>query len=217
MKAVVASAMPDGEAVFTEEMLRFAKHYGFQPKACRPYRAKTKGKIERSISYLRHNFFYGRQFRDLEDLNNQLRLWLEQTANSRIHGTTHEIPNIRLQQEVAHLKPLNADLFVPVVNLSRRVTHDGYVSYNGNDYSLPEGVIRAPVEIHASPTHIGLYQQGKLIATHRVLPGRGERMLIPGHRHPSREIQKYGRLDNWENDSIKVERRSLEIYEEVLR
>jgi len=58
MKAVVASAMPDGEAVFTEEMLRFAKHYGFQPKACRPYRAKTKGKIERSISYLRHKFFF---------------------------------------------------------------------------------------------------------------------------------------------------------------
>jgi transposase len=43
MKAVVASAMPDGEAVFTEEMLRFARHYGYQPKACRPYRAKTKG------------------------------------------------------------------------------------------------------------------------------------------------------------------------------
>jgi transposase len=217
MKAVVASAMPDGEAVFTEEMLRFARHYGFQPKACRPYRAKTKGKIERSVSYLRHNFFYGRQFRDLADLNKQLGLWLEQTANSRIHGTTHEIPKIRLQQEAAHLKPLNADFFMPVVNLSRRVTHDGYVAYNGNDYSLPEGVIRAPVEIRASPTHIELYQQGKLLATHRVLPGRGERMLIPGHRHPSREMQKYKRMDNWENDFVKVERRSLEIYEEVLR
>jgi hypothetical protein len=217
MKAVVASAMPDGEAVFTEEMLRFARHYGFQPKACRPYRAKTKGKIERSVSYLRHNFFYGRQFRDLADLNKQLGLWLEQTANSRIHGTTHEIPKIRLQQEAAHLKPLNADFFMPVVNLSRRVTHDGYVAYNGNDYSLPEGVIRAPVEIRASPTHIELYQQGKLLATHRVLPGRGERILIQGHRHPSSEMQKYKRMDNWENDFVKVERRSLEIYEEALR
>jgi len=172
------------------------EHYGFQPKACRPYRAKTKGKIERSVSYLRHNFFYGRQFRDLEDLNNQLDSWLEQTANIRIHVTTHEIPNIRLQREVAHLKPLNVDLFVPVVNLSRRVTHDGYISYNGNEYSLPEGIIRAPVEIRASPTHIGLYQQGKLLATHRVLPCRGERMLTPGHRHPPREMQKYGSLDN---------------------
>jgi hypothetical protein len=99
--------------------------------------------------------------------------------------------------------------------LSRRVTHDGYISYNGNEYSLPEGVIRANVEVRASTTHIGLYQQGKLLATHRVLSGRGERMLSPGHRHPPGDIQKWGSQDNWENDFIKVERRSLEIYEQL--
>jgi transposase len=218
MKAVVARTEADGEAIFTEEMLRFAHHYGFQPKACRPYRAKTKGKVERSVSYLRDSFFYGRTFRDLEDLNHQVEKWLEETANCRIHGTTHEIPAIRLKQEVAYLKPLNPDLFMPIVSFSRRVSRDGYVAYNGNEYSLPQGVGRGAVEVQVSSTQICLYQQEKLLAVHPVLAGRGERLLAPGHRqHLPRSLQRYGGPDSYSSEFIEVECRSLEIYEEVLR
>lgn len=74
-------------------MLRFAAPYGFRPLACRPYRAKTKVHVERAESYLRRNFFYGRRFRDLEDLNGQLEKWLEETVNARLHGTTGEVPS----------------------------------------------------------------------------------------------------------------------------
>ena len=218
MKAVVARTQPDGEAVFTEEMLRFAHHYGFQPKACRPYRAKTKGKVERSVSYLRDNFFYGRTFRDLEDLNQQVEKWLEKTANCRIHGTTHEMPVARLKLEIAHLKPLNPDLFMPIVSFSRRVSRDGYVAYNGNEYSLPEGVGRGEVKVQVSPIQICLYQQEKLLAVHPVLSGRGERLLAPGHRrHLERSLQRYTSQESYANEFIEVECRSLEIYEEVLR
>ena len=218
MKAVVARTEADGEAIFTEEMLRFAYHYSFQPKACRPYRAKTKGRVERSVSYLRNNFFYGRTFRDLEDLNNQVAKWLEETANCRIHGTTHEIPAARLKQEMAYLKPLNPDLFMPVVSFSRRVSRDGYVAYNGKEYSLPEGVGRGKVAVKVSPSQICLYQQEKLLAVHPVLPGRGERLLAPGHRrHLPRFSQRYADQDSYGNEFIEVECRSLAIYEEVLR
>jgi len=93
MKTAVARSEKDGKAVFNEEMLRFAAHYGFRSLACRPYRAKTKGRVERAVSYLRRNFFYGRHFRDLEDLNNQLEKWLEENANTRLHGTTGEAPS----------------------------------------------------------------------------------------------------------------------------
>jgi transposase len=64
MHTVVAGSAEDGRAVFNAELLRFAVHYGFQPVACRPYRAKTKGRVERAVSYLRRNFFYAREFRD---------------------------------------------------------------------------------------------------------------------------------------------------------
>ena len=54
--------------------LRFADHCGFKPVAWHPYRAKTKGRVERAVSYLRSSFFYGRSFRDLEDLNTRIEL-----------------------------------------------------------------------------------------------------------------------------------------------
>ena len=70
------------------EFLRFAAHWGFMPRACRPYRARTKGKVERPIRYLRESFFYGREFVNDEDLNARALRRLEGTANIRRHGTT---------------------------------------------------------------------------------------------------------------------------------
>ena len=101
MRTAVAGSEPGGAAVFNAEMLRFADHYGFKPVACRPYRAKTKGRVERAVSYLRSSFFYGRSFRDLEDLNSQVSGWLAETANTRVHGTTGEVPRERLEEEQA--------------------------------------------------------------------------------------------------------------------
>jgi hypothetical protein len=81
------------------EFLRFAYHWQFRARACRAYRAQTKGKVERPIRYVRENFFYGRTFLNDEDLNAQASLWLEQVANVRIHGTTGERPIERFQRE----------------------------------------------------------------------------------------------------------------------
>ena len=73
MRAVVLSdqRFGGGELVLNAEFLRFAAHWGFHPRACRPYRAQTKGKVERPIRYLRESFFYGRAFANDEDLNEQ--------------------------------------------------------------------------------------------------------------------------------------------------
>ena len=88
-----------GELVLNADFLRFAAHWGFRPRACRPYRAQTKGKVERPIRYIRNNFFYGREFLNDEDLNEQARLWLEGTANRRWHGTTRERPVDRFERD----------------------------------------------------------------------------------------------------------------------
>ncbi|MCY4477039.1 MAG: IS21 family transposase [Gammaproteobacteria bacterium] len=109
MRAVVLSdGRGDGRTlVLNEEFLRFAAHWGFAPRACRPYRAKTKGKVERPIRYLRESFFYGRTFVSDADLNEQATGWLEGTANVRRHGTTGERPVDRFERdERAALRPL---------------------------------------------------------------------------------------------------------------
>ena len=109
MRSVVLSdgRVGGGQLVLNADFLRFAAHWGFRPRACRPYRAQTKGKVERPIRYLRDSFFYGREFVSDEDLNEQALVWLKGTANVRRHGTTGERPVDRFERDERQaLQPL---------------------------------------------------------------------------------------------------------------
>ena len=101
MRAVVLSdgRVGGGELVLNAEFLRVAAHWGFYPRACRPYRAQTKGKVEWPIRYIRDSFFYGRAFANDEDLNEQASRWLEGTATVRRHSTTGERPVDRFERD----------------------------------------------------------------------------------------------------------------------
>lgn len=92
MRSVVLSddRLNGGGLTVNAEFLRFAAHWGFRPRACRPYRAKTKGKVERPIRYVRQSFFYGRTFLNDADLNAQGEGWLHEIANVRRHRTLGE-------------------------------------------------------------------------------------------------------------------------------
>jgi hypothetical protein len=107
MKAVITKDLRllGGQLVINEEFLRFAAHWDFTARACRAYRAQTKGKVERPIHYVRDNFVYGRTFLGDADLHEQSMRWLEK-ANRRIHGTTRERPILRYEKERGLLKPL---------------------------------------------------------------------------------------------------------------
>ena len=108
MKTVVTKdeRAAGGRVTENAEFLRFAHHWNFRIRACRPYRAKTKGKVERPVSYVRSSFFYGRTFTSDEDLNRQARHWLDHVANVRTHGTLKERPADRFEQERDLLRPL---------------------------------------------------------------------------------------------------------------
>jgi transposase len=96
-----------GKLLENAEFVRVAAHWGFRIRACRPYRAKTKGKVERPMGYVRESFFYGRSFLNDADLNAQALSWLQRTANVRTHRTTAEVPRVRFDRdERVLLKPL---------------------------------------------------------------------------------------------------------------
>jgi transposase len=98
-----------GGLVANLEFLRFCRHYGTKPRVCRPYRAQTKGKVERPIRYLRESFLYGRTFLGDADLHARAGHWLEAVANARVHGTTKRVPREHFDQdERAALLPLPA-------------------------------------------------------------------------------------------------------------
>ena len=116
MKTVVTkrNAYGDGLHQFHAGLQDLAQHYGFLPRLCRPYRAKTKGKVERQIGYIRRSFFVPLVTRyrqsgdtlDIDTLNLEFARWLALVANARVHGTTGDVPEIRLKEERAALLPL---------------------------------------------------------------------------------------------------------------
>ena len=146
MRAVVTSdgRSDGGSLVVNAEFQRFAGHWGFRARACRPHRARAKGKVERPIRHVRENFFHGREFVGDSDLDDQARRWQEGVANVRLHGTTGERPVDRFERdERAALGPLAAR---PYVRLGAAAT-----ARNG---PRPGGSVAAPVEVERRPLSV---------------------------------------------------------------
>lgn len=217
MKTAVLDEALDG-IIYNARLQSLAKHYGFSPRACAAYRAKTKGKIERPYRYIRQDFFLGRSFRDLEDLNGQFREWLASVANRRRHGTTHRPIEAAFAAEQSSLMPLPALPFNTVMALERGISRDGMVQYNGNTYSVPDGVRSRAVEIQVSLSELQILVEGKLVAVHSLREGRHERSMIQGHRRwppPGTQRRAAELATLIPLPGQQVARRSLEIYERI--
>lgn len=220
MKTAVTGESEDGHIVYNRSLVALAAHYGFLPRACRPYRAKTKGKVERPFRYVREDFFLARSFRNLEDLNVQLGDWLATVANVRLHGTTLRVVSEAFAEERPSLQPLPVVPFRAVLRLERRVTHEGLVSVGGNLYSVPDRTRRV-VEVHQFADEIQIFDAGRLVAAHAVIEGRRQILVAPGHRRRPELTRRtaagrdgpivIGRTGEY------VARRSLEVYAAVGR
>lgn len=181
MKTAVTGEDDAGHIIYNRSLLALAGHYHFQPRACRPYRAKTKGKVERPFSYIRQDFFLGRNFRDLDDLNLQLIDWLDTVANVRVHGTTQRVVAEAFAAEQTELQTLPEHRFDAVLKLERRVSHDGFVAVGGNFYSVPDRTRRV-VEVQQLPDVVRILELGRVIAEHPVLEGRKQYRIDRRHR-----------------------------------
>jgi hypothetical protein len=151
MKTAVIGEDPDGRVIYNRALLDLGRHYGFRPRACRPYRAKTKGKVERPFRYIREDFFLASSFRNLEDLNGQLRHWLDAVANQRVHATTRRVVNEAFAEEINALK-LPLACYQAVLRPERHVSHEGMVCVGGNLYSVPDTTRQRVLDLHVSPT-----------------------------------------------------------------
>lgn len=138
MKTVAIGRRENGQVEWNTKFLDFAQHYGFQPRAHRPRRPQTKGKVERPMGYIKGNFFQGLSFNNLHDLNTQARAWLDQVANVRVHGTTKEVPFARWREtERAALRSVTVPPYDTSIVGRRKVSRDGYVVVRTNRYSVP--------------------------------------------------------------------------------
>ena len=153
-----AVAEHDGRLVrFLPRFLGFARDHGFFPHACNPASGWEKGKIERAIGYLRQNFWPLREFTDLHDVNRQVRQWLSEVANQRLHRETRERPLERFQPEA--LRPL------PVIPYDYRDSSEALVHkdlrlpFDGNRYCVPHRYVGRRLTIKADSSSVTLYDR----------------------------------------------------------
>ena len=168
---VLLRALKSSESTFNPLYRDFVQYHGITPRLCRPgiQGAKTKGKVERFIRYIEGDFFIGRAFGSLNDLNSQLIVWLSK-ANDRVHGTTYAVPSERLKEE--GLRPLDPSrpYLVTVVEF-RKVTRDCFVSYKGCRYSVPWRYAGRECQLHVRFGKFDVMIDGEVVARHEVMPG----------------------------------------------
>ncbi|ETR67279.1 MAG: integrase catalytic subunit, partial [Candidatus Magnetoglobus multicellularis str. Araruama] len=170
------------EPRFQRVYKQFSEHYQFEIIPCRIYRPNDKGKVESGIKYVKNNFFAGRKFKNEDDLNQQLKEWVKQKCNVRIHGTTKKIPQeVFLAQEKEKLISLPESRFkIAEVGL-RKVYHDCHIFVESNYYSVPFDFVGCNVDIELSQNVLKIFYEHSLIAVHERLKGKGEFRTNPSH------------------------------------
>lgn len=215
-QVVIKRLLKQEDSKLNRQFEDFAGFYGFKPVLCRPYRGQTKGKVERTVSFVRDNFMVGIRYESLDDLNGQALAWSNK-VNAKVHGTTNEIPFERLKKE--KLNPLSREYLIDKINL-RRVGRDCLVSYSGNQYSVPSEFVGRDVAVVALDNVLAAYYEGKQIALHRLsIEKKG--MLVNaahyGHLALKAPAETHNTLMGGDNDlDFPVHPRDLSRYDETL-
>jgi transposase len=157
-----------GDVVWNPGFKAFCRDRGLTAKACRPRRARTKGKIERGVGYVKHNALAGRSFASFADLVRHLAAWQVEVADRRIHGTTKERPALCFERdERVALRPLPTRPFpVRTRRLKRRVSADCFVDIDTIRYSVPYRHVRETVEAVVKEEEVEIWLRGICIAKH---------------------------------------------------
>jgi transposase len=168
-----AVAEHDGNLVrFHPRFLAFAREYSFLPRACHVRAAWEKGKIERSVGYLRQNFWPLRTFIDLADVNLQAHRWLEQVANQRQHRETGQTPEARFQPEALRVLPA---ITPDYRDTAEALVHkDLRLSFDGNRYCVPPHYVGRRLTLKADASSITIYDQYQEIVTYARCWQRGQ-------------------------------------------
>jgi transposase len=178
MKSVLLS-VEDSEPIWNARFADFCASIGLATRVCRAYTPQTKGKVERAVGVVKSGFWAGVHFCDLADLNQQARLWCD-TLNGRVHRTTRCRPAERLAEEM--LAPLPEGYAWERYRCEdRKVSWDGYVSYDGVLYGVPAAAALAGAHVSVSRTgaRVYLWHGGRCITEHAWQPVSGRAQMHP--------------------------------------
>ena len=210
--------LPGGK--LNPKMLDFGSHYGITIKTHRPYRPRTKGKVERAVLYVKDNFIKGREFSDFEDLQARGRSWMDNRANPRVHGTTGKVPFEQLHEE--GLTPISSVTeYRSVESCERKVNAEGYVLIGGSRYSVPPKMVGRKVSVEHGHTRVVVLKGETIVAEHRKAVRQGDSVTDPAHAAEMWKLTLERRDAPPKVKPAKLliqapDRRPLTVYEEVI-
>lgn len=172
---------------FNDTFLDFLRVFKIVPVACNVRSPQEKGKVERSIQYVRQNFWPLRSFSDLMDVQNQVNQWRDAVANVRVHQTTGEKPRERFA--LVKLRDLPERL--PDCRETEKVLvhKDFAVIFDGNQYTAPPWTVGKHLTLKADHTTVTLYHLQKQITAHYRSWKRKQRIELPSHREQVKKLQ----------------------------
>jgi hypothetical protein len=172
-----------GDAIhFNAYMLAFAAAHRYEPRPVAVARGNEKGRVERSIRYIRDNFFAARSFTDLDDLNAQALAWCEGPASDRRWPEDDRL-SVRqaLEVERPSLMTLPEHDYPVVERVQVHAGKTPYVRFDLNDYSIPHTHARRTLTVLAEPERLRVLDGAAVLATHRRSWDRGSQIEQEEH------------------------------------
>jgi len=181
LKSVVLERI--GSAIhFNPQFLEFAGHYRFEPRPVAVARGNEKGRAERAIRYIRSNFFAGRRFKTIDELNAQALEWCATTALERrwqddLSRTVGEV----LEEERKLLLALPPNPYPLDERREVSIGKTPYARFDLNDYSVPHTLVQKTVVVVASTDTVRIFADNQVVATHQRCYDRGRQIENPEH------------------------------------
>ncbi len=167
---------------FHPTLLELAGHYRYEPRPVAVARGNEKGRVERTIRYLRTSFWPAREWEDLDDLNAQAEQWCsDYAANRKCPGDDTMTVRQAWLDERQRLLALPDDAFAAHDRVTVRVGKQPYARFDRNDYSVPHDRVRRSLVVLATPRTIRIVDGDEVVAEHMRSFDRGAQIENPDH------------------------------------
>ncbi len=172
-----------GNAIrFNPELLAFASHHRFEPRPVAVARGNEKGRVERSIRYIRDNFFAARRFTDVDDLNSQARTWCDGQAANRLWPEDYRFTvSQAFERERSSLLALPEHEYPVSERLDVQVGKTPYARFDLNDYSIPHTHVRRTLTVVADTDRVRILSGATVLANHPRSYDSGAQIELPDH------------------------------------
>ena len=194
-----------GDLVLTKAFQSFVSSEHFQCVFCRKSDPQSKGKVENVVKYVKYGFLRGREFTNIEMLNESVLRWLARTANGLPHSTTKRIPAEAFKEEQPCLAPYTGIPAHPQDGMKEYlVRKDNTINFHSHFYNVPTGTFNGDgtfVWVCVKDGHVEIYsnETGKMLVRHEMsqIPGRAildetiQRPKLPSRKELENYILSY--------------------------